>query len=105
MPDPNGLLLPNERAAIAGIMKTKVKPPACPWCGSPNWEVGPFVVISPAIRGNGTVDPAGPAVPLVTLMSPCGYIAHFAARLFGVEVRPNPPGGTPTPAPAEGSRE
>jgi hypothetical protein len=104
MPDPNGMLLPNERGGIANMMKTKMKPAPCPWCASPNWEVGPFVVVSPAIRGDGTVNPAGAAVPLVTLMSPCGYTAHFAARLFGVEVRPTTP-GAPVPASAEASPE
>jgi hypothetical protein len=99
MPDANGLLLPNERQTIAAVMSNKMKTaPACPWCGANKWEVGPFVVVSPAIRADGTVNPAGAAVPLVTLLSPCGYVAHFAAKLFGVEVRSNtPPSTEPTP--------
>ena len=94
MPDQNGMLLPAERQAIANLMKTKIKPPACPWCGSPNWEVGPFITVSQPLRANATVSPSGPAVPLVTLMSPCGHVAHFAARFFGVEVK------SPAAAPA-----
>jgi len=89
MPDPNGLLLPAERQAIAANMQTKVKPPACPWCGSTNWELGPFIAISSPLRANATVAAAGgPAIPLVMLMSPCGYVAHFAAKMFGVDIKP-----------------
>jgi hypothetical protein len=97
MPDPNGMLLPAERQIIADMMKTRIKPPACPWCGSPNWEVGPFVAASSPVRANGTVSPTGLAIPLVLLLSPCGYVAHFAAKLFGVDVKP--PGAAET-APA-----
>jgi hypothetical protein len=88
MPDPNGLLLPAERQAIAGNMQTKVKPPACPWCGSSNWELGPFIAVSSPLRANASVVTGGPAIPLVMLMSPCGYVAHFAAKMFGVDIRP-----------------
>jgi hypothetical protein len=89
MPDQNGMLLDAERQTIANIMKTKIKPPACAWCGSPNWEVGPFIAAYSPVRANGTVTTStGPAIPLVMLMSPCGNVAHFAAKLFGVDIRP-----------------
>ena len=99
MPDANGMLLPAERQTIADLMKSKIKPPPCPWCGSNSWEVGPFVVVTPPVRLNGGISTAGPVMPLVTLMSSCGYIAHFAAGLFGVEVRPNAPGAPAPEAP------
>jgi hypothetical protein len=99
MPDTNGMLLPAERQTIANTMKTKIKPPACPWCGSPNWEVGPFITVSPPLRANGALGAGGPAVPLVMLMSPCGHVAHFAAKMFGVEVRP--PAAAAAPATPE----
>jgi hypothetical protein len=90
MPDQNGMLLDAERQTIANIMKTKIKPPACAWCGSPNWEVGPFITAASPVRANGTIAATGPVIPLVLLMSPCGHVAQFAAKLFGVDVRPAP---------------
>ena len=105
MPDANGQLLATERQFIADMMKTRLKPAACPWCESSQWEVGPFITVSPALRPNGTMAAGGPTVPMVALISPCGYAAYFAAKKFGLEVRPPEaasPSDTPTPAPAAG---
>lgn len=99
MPDATGLLTQEERNLIAGNMQTKMRPTACPWCGANQWEVGPSIVVNATIHANGQINVAGQITPLVTLISPCGYVAHFAAKLFGLSVREP---GTPTPAPAAG---
>ncbi len=100
MPDSQGLLLQQERDAIAAAMQGKLTPAECPWCGVNKWEVGPSLLVSLPLLADGRVSVVGPLVPMVSLISPCGYVAHFAAVKFGLQV--NPPAGTPTPAPAAG---
>jgi hypothetical protein len=101
MPDSQGLLTPKERDAIAATMHARLKPAACPWCGEQKWEVGPSLVVQPPLLGDGRMSVIGPLVPAVTLISPCGYIVHFAARMFGMQVTKS--GETPTPAPEAGA--
>ncbi|MEI9885468.1 MAG: hypothetical protein WDN08_03050 [Rhizomicrobium sp.] len=100
MPDSKGLLEQPERDAIAAAMQGKLKPADCPWCGVNKWEVGPSLIVSLPLLGDGRVSVVGPLIPMVTLLSPCGYVAHFAAVKFGLQV--NQSAGTPTPAPAAG---
>ncbi len=96
MPDSNGLLTRAERDYVAQTMHGKLKPTACPWCGANSWEVGPSLAVSMPLLGDGRVSLIGPLVPMVMLISPCGYVAHFAAKKFGLKVTPS--AGTPAPA-------
>jgi len=100
MPDAKGILTQPERDHIAAAMQQSLTPAACPWCGVNKWEVGPSLAVSLPLLGDGRVSVVGPLVPLVTLISPCGYVAHFAAGKFGLQV--NQTAGTPTPAPEAG---
>ncbi len=100
MPDAKGLLTQAERDNIAAAMKGKLKPAACPWCGVNTWEVGPSLAVSLPLLADGRVSVVGPLIPTVTLISPCGYVVHFAAGKFGLQVTQTV--GTPTPAPAAG---
>ena len=100
MPDAKGLLTQAERDHVAKTMHGKLKPAACPWCGADKWEIGPSLAVELPLLGDGRVSVVGPLVPLVTLISPCGYVAHFAAGKFGFLV--NKTAGTPTPAPEAG---
>jgi len=100
MPDAKGLLTQAERDNVAATMRGKLKPAACPWCGANTWEVGPSLAVSLPLLGDGRVSVVGPLVPMVTLISPCGHVAHFAAAKFGLQVTQT--AGTPTPAPGAG---
>jgi hypothetical protein len=98
MPNSNGLLTPQERDHIARTMQTKLKPAACPWCGADRWEVGPALVVEPPMLPDGRMYLLGAVVPMVTLISPCGYVAHFAARMFGLQIQQGEPPPPPPPA-------
>jgi hypothetical protein len=86
MPDSMGVLSQAERDTVAAAMRAKSFSAPCPWCGSPNWEVGPSVVASVPVVAGGALAPSGKMVPQVMLVSPCGYIASFAARLVGLNI-------------------
>jgi len=98
MPDSKGLLTQIERDRIAAAMGGTLKPAECPWCGVNKWEVGPSLTVALPLLGDGRVSVVGPLIPMVTLISPCGYVVHFAAGKFGLQVTQS--AGTPTPAPA-----
>ncbi|MEI9990534.1 MAG: hypothetical protein WDM86_10880 [Rhizomicrobium sp.] len=102
MPDSNGMLTPVERDTIAKHMQVKLKAQTCPWCGQTRWEIGPALATNPAVYADGSIHLIGPTVPMVTLISPCGYMTFFAAKMFGLVLRDAKTGDTPTPAPAAG---
>ncbi|HEY0104649.1 MAG TPA: hypothetical protein VGB91_01100 [Rhizomicrobium sp.] len=99
MPDANGLLTQPERDHIASVMQRTLKPTACPWCGETRWEVGMAIVVEPPLLPDGRLYLLGAVIPMVTLISPCGHVAHFAAKKFGLQVQPTE---APTPPPPMG---
>ena len=86
MPDINGVLSVAERESIAQEMQLKFQNATCPWCGSPNWEVGLAMSTNVPVGPGGVINLNGQIMPQVTLISPCGYIASFAAKLMGVNI-------------------
>lgn len=86
MPDATGLLSQEERDKIAAEMRRKGFKNPCPWCGKPVWEVGPSVVAAVPLIAGGALVPNGKLLPQIQLISPCGYIASFAAKLVGLNI-------------------
>ncbi|HEX4301663.1 MAG TPA: hypothetical protein VHZ78_02645 [Rhizomicrobium sp.] len=86
MPSPDGMLSQDERKQIADAMQSRFTNAICPWCSSPNWEVGLVMATTTPVGPGGTTNLNGQIMPQVTLVSPCGYIASFSAAMMGIQI-------------------
>ena len=86
MPDQQGTLSPEEKAAIAATLNAKVGSVSCPFCRATNWQIGPQVTSAVNLGAGSSIAMGGTLSPLVQLISPCGYVAFFAAKTVGLPI-------------------
>lgn len=78
-------LTDREQERIVERLKSKVKGP-CPMCGLSNWSVGENIVATHAASPQGGLSIGGGFIPMVQVVcTECGFVAHHAAKLLGVE--------------------
>jgi predicted RNA-binding protein with TRAM domain len=86
MPDESGKLTPDEKTKVVAWLTSFGRPaPACPICGSENWQISDHLVQPVTLGPKVTLLLSGIGYPQVGIVSvPCGYTMFVNAVMAGV---------------------